>query len=157
MLTPVILILATTSILGVTHQRLSRALERARKMWEQMLHFPEVQGHAELEQVAHDHLSFLIKKVSKRARLLQKAMMVLYISLSLFVGTSVAIGTLVLTRSGNYWIPMLFEILGVGLLFYSTIILIVESRIAAKAVKFETTFVLKVEHLRQSSAVRTTR
>jgi len=148
MLTPVILILATTSILGVTSQRLSRALERARKIWEQILHYPEVQGNSELQKEAHIHLCILIKKVSRRARLLQKAMTILYISLSLFVGTSVAIGSVVLTSSANYWIPMMLEIIGFAMLFYSTVILIIEARISVKAVKQETSFVLSIEKFR---------
>lgn len=148
MLTPVILILATTSILGITSQRLSRALERARKIWEQILHFPEVQGHTQLENEAHQHLSLLIKKVSRRARLLQKAMTILYVSLSLFVGTSIAIGTVFITGSIKYWIPMVLEVTGFGLLFYSTIILIIESRISVRAVKQETSFVLSIDKFR---------
>lgn len=148
MITPVILILATASILGITSQRLSKALERARRMWEQMLHFPEVEGHSELEDEAKSHLSSLIKKVSRRARLLQKAMIVLYITLSLFVGTSVAIGFIALAGSTTYWIPMALEIAGIALMFYSTVILIIEARIAVLSVKQETSFVLEIESFR---------
>lgn len=148
MITPVILILATASILGITSQRLSKALERARRMWEQLLHFPELEGHIELEEEARVHLTSLIKKVSKRARLLQKAMIILYISLSLFVGTSVAIGFIALAGSSTYWIPMAMEVGGIALLFYSTVILILEARIAVRSVKQETEFVLNIENHR---------
>lgn len=145
MITPVILILATGSILGITSQRLSKALERARKMWEQMLRFPEIEGHPELEPEARRHLVVLIKKVTKRARLLQQVMTVLYICLSLFVGSSVAIGFIEVIDVESYWIPMGMEMTGVLLLFYSSIILIIESRLAVFTVKKETDFVMQIE------------
>lgn len=145
MITPVILILATASILGITSQRLSKSLERARRMWEQIIKFPEVESHKELEREAKCHLVSLIKKASKRARLLQHAMTVLYISLSLFVATSAAIGFIFLAGYSIFWIPVLLEVGGIALLLYSTVILIMESRIAVRAVRQETSFVLNIE------------
>lgn len=145
MITPVILILATASILAVTSQRLGKSLDRVRRIWEQIIKFPQVEGNKRLEKESNKHLVSLLKKATKRARLLQQAMTVLYISLSLFVGTSVAIGLIALAGYNIYWIPVALELGGIALLFYSTVILIIESRIAVRAVKEETAFVLCIE------------
>lgn len=148
MLTPAVLITACGSLILTTSQRLGRTIERARKVSEQFekLHQTNVEsGLIKEQQVV---LFNLLRRTARRSRLLQRALMWLYLALSVFVATSVALGIFAVFGQAQVqrqaWIPSVFGIIGTGILFYSSLLLIVESRIAVGAVDDEMDFVLRL-------------
>jgi hypothetical protein len=70
-------------------------------------------------------------------------MTILYISLSLFVATSLAIGIVGVTHLKYTWIPTALGMIGACFLFVSSAILIVESRLTFFTIADEMDFVIE--------------
>lgn len=138
MITPVVLILASGSLILTTSQRLSRSIERTRKLSDAMRNL--VKQHAvtpvpdEELQVLYDQLEI----ASQRARLLQQAMTILYGTVFFFIATCISIAAVFLSRAVYTWLPVALGLTGIVLLFIASIILIRETRIAIVAVQNET-------------------
>ncbi|MES1022857.1 DUF2721 domain-containing protein [Gloeocapsa sp. BRSZ] len=147
MITPAVLITACGSLILTTSQRLGRVIERTRRISEQFEKLPQTKDDI-LVQERQIILLHLLNRATQRSRLLQRALMYLYLTLSIFVATSVAIGIFAVfgqTQLQRYaWIPSLFGMVGTGILFYTSLLLIMESRIAVGAVDDEMDFVLRL-------------
>jgi hypothetical protein len=137
MITPVVLILASGQLILTTSQRLSRVMERTRKLIEWI---KELMKTNPAETSIENEVAALFEQLHKntrRARLLTRSMSVLYITLSIFVATSISIGVVDISKAKYTWIPVSLGIVGAGLLFYASVLLIRESRIALSAVNAE--------------------
>ncbi len=144
MITPAVLILACSSLILATSQRLGRILDRSRLISDQY----EKIALSNHEDVSHQErctlLFHLLTQATRRARLLQTAMTALYLTLGMFVATSFTIGVASAIGIRYAWIPILFGLGGALILLVSGVILIVESRIAARAVNEEMNFYMRV-------------
>lgn len=137
MITPVVLILASGQLIMTTSQRLSRVVERTRKLLDWIKELVKLNA---TEASIENEVTVLFEQLhknTKRARLLTRAMSALYVTLSIFVATSISIGLLDISKAKYTWIPVAFGIVGAGLLFYASILLIKESRLALSAVNTE--------------------
>lgn len=128
MITPAVLILASSSLLITTSSRSIRCIDRVRERAEELEALGK--GTDEGTERRRSHLFAQLEINTRRARLLQKAMSRLYIGISFFIGTSVAIGVVAATRVNIGWIPLLLGFIGAGLLFSASISLIFLSRLA---------------------------
>lgn len=142
MITPVVLILAAGQLILTTSQRLARSVERTRKLSEQ---FEELVSQKELNDttVKRELLYKLLERAARRSRKLQQVMSLLYIALSIFVATSLSIGLLEVFRLMVAWIPVVLGLSGAGFLFYATILLISETRIALGAIDIEMDYLVR--------------
>ncbi|MDQ3291535.1 MAG: DUF2721 domain-containing protein, partial [Bacteroidota bacterium] len=137
-----VLIVASGSLILTTSQRLSRSVERVRNLSDQLrklIIHPEESTWFEDEQSI---LVELIQYASRRSRLLQQSLTTLYITLGTFVAISITIGILEFSGLQHTWVLTMLTILGAGFLFYASILLIVESQIAFRAVNYEMNNVL---------------
>jgi hypothetical protein len=82
--------------------------------------------------------------ITRRARLLHQTMSVLYVTVSLFVATSAMLGYVTIRRSPHTEIPIVLGVVGVALLFYATLLLIAETRIARTMIDAELNFAIRV-------------
>jgi hypothetical protein len=128
MITPAVLILASSSLLITTSSRSIRCVDRVRERAEEL----QTLGQAtDMEtEKRRKHLYAQLEINTRRARLLQKAMSRLYFGISFFIATSVAIGVVSLLHVDIGWIPLVLGFVGAGLLFSASIFLIFESRLA---------------------------
>ena len=133
MITPAVLILATGSLLLTTSQRLSRCIERARKLSVEIDSYSSDGEKASQESLYRDQLLL----TAQRARMLQRSMVCLYTALALFVGCSISMGLLELTHMTVAWIPVSLGLIGALLLLAASGLLIAESRTALRAVTRE--------------------
>lgn len=140
MITPAVLILATGQLILTTSQRLARSMDRARKLADGLEAMKE---KVEQNVKKKEQLFWLLKGTARRSKKLQQAMSVLYIALSLFVCTSVSIGLLEVFDIVQGWIPVTLGLSGVALMFYATILLITETRIALGTVEKEMTYLVE--------------
>jgi hypothetical protein len=142
MITPAVLILATGSLIMTTSQRLSRAIERVRRIAQEFAQIE--QKHVQSGDDARQTILFsLLKKSARRSILLTRAMTYLYISLGLFVATSLAIGIVAVTHLKYTWIPTALGVIGAVFLFLSSAVLIVESRLTFTVIADEVDFVIE--------------
>jgi len=128
MITPAVLILASSSLLITTSSRSIRCVDRVRERAEELEALGK--GHDEGTERRRRHLYKQLEINTRRARLLQKAMGRLYIGISFFIATSVAIGVVSLLHVDVGWIPMVLGFVGAFLLFSASVYLIFESRLA---------------------------
>jgi tetrahydromethanopterin S-methyltransferase subunit E len=140
MLTPAVLILACSSLTVATSSRLGRVIDRTRRLSERFEELASTDTGAVLMDERRAFLFDQLDKATARARLLQKAMTQLYLGLSAFLATSVAIGIDAAIRQDLGWIEVTLGMVGVGLLFYASVLLIRESRIALEAINDEMDF-----------------
>lgn len=138
MIAPVILILACGSLITITSQRLNLVVERCRVLIEQLKELVQ-KSATPSETTATDTklLLFLMDKATHRTRLLQQALTTLYLSLGVFIATSLSLGILDVINSRRTWLPVLLSMLGALMLFYTSVLLITESRIARQAINRE--------------------
>jgi hypothetical protein len=138
MITPAVLILASGSLILTTSSRLIRAVDRVREILPMM------------EQLAADNdakramLMNQLSRTSVRARMLQHTLSLLYTAIGMFVATSVSIGVVALLSLQFAWIPLLLGFVGAGLLFCASMMLIVESRIAIRALYSEMDYITRI-------------
>ncbi|HEX2834917.1 MAG TPA: DUF2721 domain-containing protein [Thermoanaerobaculia bacterium] len=128
MITPAVLILASSSLLITTSSRSIRCVDRVRERAEELQSLG--QGTDEGTEKRRNHLYKQLEINTRRARLLQKAMSRLYFGISFFIATSVSIGVVSLLHVDIGWVPLLLGFIGAGLLFSASVYLIIESRMA---------------------------
>ncbi|MFX9081321.1 hypothetical protein ABTN40_19810, partial [Acinetobacter baumannii] len=73
------------------------------------------------------------------------SMTVFYVALGIFVATSFSIGIVAVSGGTDYnWIPVVLALLGASCLFYGSILLIFEARLALSALHAEMDFLWKL-------------
>src|SRR5215211_4769044 len=97
MITPAVLISACGSMILSTSARLGRVVDRVRALSDRLESMAqrEERGAALTERQASIYQQ--LDKLTSRARILQRCMVIFYLSLGMFVATSVAIGVVPFT------------------------------------------------------------
>ncbi len=142
MITPAVLISACGSMILSTSIRLGRVVDRVRALsdrWEGMTgKGNDREVLRERQEVIFDQLD----KLTSRARILQRSMVAFYLALGIFVATSVAIGLVALKSHPRYNLaPIILGLLGACCLFYGSILLIFEARLALSTIHLEMDFI----------------
>ena len=143
MITPAVLISACGSMILSTSTRLGRVVDRVRNLSDKIedLAAKPLGGVNETEERQAVIFSQL-DKLTSRARILQRAMVCFYLCLGMFVATSVAIGVVAIKPHARYTIvPVLLGLLGACFLFYGSILLIFEARLALSTIHAEMDFI----------------
>ncbi|MBK8146840.1 MAG: DUF2721 domain-containing protein [Acidobacteria bacterium] len=114
MITPALLISATGSIVLSTSTRLGRVIDRVRILEDRLADLITTKDKSEVLLYSRriEVIIDLLDKVTSRSRLLQRAMVVFYWGLAIFVLTSVSIG--IVGIFGIYrWIPIPVGLIGI--------------------------------------------
>jgi len=139
MITPAVLISACGTLIFSTSTRLARIVDRVRGMIRTI-----EQISAEGPDYSNEHLAEVERQIrihTRRSRYIQRSLTCFYISLGLFVGTTVSIGLTTLIRR-LMWLPEVLGIAGTLVLFYGSMMLIAETRLALRSVNSEMEFTL---------------
>ena len=142
MITPAVLISACGSMILSTSSRLGRVVDRVRGLSDRLEAMAEsatpLTDSTERQAVIFQQLD----KLTSRARILQRCMVTFYLSLGMFVATSVAIGVVPFTLNPRYnFIPVVLGLLGACFLFYGSVLLILEARLALSTIHAEMDFI----------------
>lgn len=138
MITPALLISATGSMVLSTSTRLGRVIDRVRQLTCQLedLIMQEDKGKTAHYDKKLEMTFRLLDKVTSRSRILQKAMVAFYNGLGFFVLTSVSIG--IVGILGIYrWFPIPVGLVGILFLFYGSVLMLREARMATDAINSE--------------------
>ncbi|MGI8786371.1 MAG: DUF2721 domain-containing protein [Pyrinomonadaceae bacterium] len=141
MITPALLISATGSLVLSTSTRLGRVVDRVRDLEQRLseLITTEDKSSIPLYEKRLETVVNLLDKVTSRSRILQRANGAFYYGLCLFVLTSVSIG--VVGIIGVYrLIPIPIGIVGILFIFYGSILMLRETRMATAAINAEMDF-----------------
>lgn len=140
MITPAVLISACGSMILSTSTRLGRVVDRVRALADKLeeLALRPASEAGERQAVIFAQLD----KLTSRARILQRAMVSFYLCLGMFVATSVAIGVVAIVGQSRYTlVPVVFGIIGACFLFYGSMLLIFEARLALSTIHAEMDFI----------------
>ncbi|MGH9969094.1 MAG: DUF2721 domain-containing protein [Pyrinomonadaceae bacterium] len=142
MITPAVLISACGSMILSTSVRLGRVVDRVRTLsdrWE------EISAKESISDTIKDRQAVIFEqldKVTSRARLLQRSMVSFYLALGMFVATTVAIGIVAILRNPRYnMVAVVLGMIGACFLFYGSMLLIFEARLALSTIHLEMDFI----------------
>jgi hypothetical protein len=140
MITPAVLISACGSMILSTSHRLGRVVDRVRSLSDKL---EELSSRAVNTTTDRQAIIFAqLDKLTSRARILQRAMVTFYLALGMFVATSVAIGVVAIAGNPRYnLVPVMVGIIGACFLFYGSILLIFEARLALSTIHAEMDFI----------------
>jgi hypothetical protein len=141
MVTPTLLMSATGSLVLSTSTRLGRVIDRVRELEHRLseLILVDDRSAVPLYNKRLDTVVNLLDKVTSRARMLQRAMATFYYGLGFFVLTSVTIAIAAFFNT-NRWLPIPVGIVGIMCLFYGSVLMILETRLATATVNAEMDF-----------------
>jgi hypothetical protein len=145
MITPAVLISACGSMILSTSTRLGRVVDRVRILSERLEEISSRQNGNEIARERQAAIYEQLDKLTSRARLLQRCMVTFYLSLGAFVSTSVAIGVVAISSQLRYTlVPVIFGLIGALFLFYGSMLLIFEARLALSTIHAEMDFVWRL-------------
>jgi hypothetical protein len=149
MITPAVLISASGTLTLSTSNRLARIVDRVRVLHTQAEQLPPWDA-ADFDTLAkRAHIADQFARQSQRIGVLQGAIITLYVAITLFVGSSLAIGLSSAANGWFGWVPAVLGLLGATALFTGAILLIREARFAVKSSYAE------MEYTKQMVARRT--
>lgn len=144
MITPAVLISACGTMILSTSTRLGRVVDRVRALSDKLEELAHGSQDLELFEERRAVIFSQLDKLTSRSRLLQRSMTVFYMALGIFVATSVAIGIAAVTGAVYYWIPVVTGLIGACFLFYGSILLIFEARLALSTIHTEMDFIWRL-------------
>lgn len=141
MVTPALLISATGSLVLSTSTRLGRVVDRVRALEIRLgeMIYAEDKSEIPLYEKRVEVIVDLLDKVTSRSRLLQRAMTTFYYGLMFFILTSVMIAIAGIFNVYR-WMPIPVGIVGIIFLFYGSVLMLRETRMATATVNAEMDF-----------------
>lgn len=141
MITPALLISATGSLVLSTSTRLGRVVDRVRELEKRLSELILTDDKTNillygkrLEVIVH-----LLDKVTSRSRILQRAMSAFYYGLVCFILTSLTIAVAGIFGVAR-WLPIPVGVIGISFLFYGSVLMLRETRLATTTIKAEMDF-----------------
>lgn len=141
MVTPALLISATGSLVLSTSTRLGRVVDRVRALEERLSEviYSEHKEDIPLYDKRVEVIVDLLDKVTSRSRILQRAMAAFYYGLGMFVLTSVTIAAAAFFNTYR-WVPIPVGIVGIMFLFWGSVLMLRETRMATATINAEMDF-----------------
>jgi hypothetical protein len=136
-----VLISASGSMILSTSTRLGRVVDRVRSLSDRLESLPDDDGRVDVLEEKRAMIFDQLDKLTSRSRLLQRALTTFYMSVGVFVATSVAIGVVSFFSARFAFIPVVFGLLGAFFLFYGSMLLVFEARLALSTTHAEMDFI----------------
>ena len=125
-----------------TSSRLGRVVDRVRALSDRLEDMSKTPGDKDSSNERKAVIFDQLDKLTSRARIPQRSLVAFYLGLGMFVATSVAIGVVALFAAPRYpWVPVIFGIIGALFLFYGSMLLILEARLALSTIHAEMDFI----------------
>ena len=141
MITPAVLISASGTMILSTSTRLGRVVDRVRSLSDRLQEHSDGDAKSEFFEEKLAMLYDQLDKLTSRSRLLQRALTTFYLAVGVFVATSVAIGVVAFAGGRGGWIPVAMGLIGAFFLFYGSMLLVFEARLALSTTHAEMDFI----------------
>ncbi|MEP6706837.1 MAG: DUF2721 domain-containing protein [Pyrinomonadaceae bacterium] len=141
MITPAVLISASGTMILSTSTRLGRVVDRVRSLSDRLEELSH--GNPARTEYIEERRAMIfgqLDKLTSRSRLLQRGLTTFYVAVGIFVATSVAIGLVAISGARYGWIPVVLGLIGACFLFYGSMLLIFEARLALSTTHAEMDF-----------------
>ncbi|GAA5513456.1 hypothetical protein Dcar01_02191 [Deinococcus carri] len=145
MITPAVLISGAGTLLMSTSTRLGRATDRVRHLTARFKVLVSEEGRQ--EALARQEKQMIIRqlpRLTRRSRMLQRAMTSLYLAVALLVLTSILIGASSLLERPPGPAPVILALLGAAALAYAALLLSYETRLSARTTQEEMGFLVQI-------------
>jgi hypothetical protein len=143
MITPAVLISASGTLVLSTSNRLGRVVDRIRSLATTAEELPDVSVEPGVVE-KRELISYQVEIQTRRLRMLQSAVIVLYTAIGLLVGASLAVGLSAAAGWALAWVPVGFGLVGASALLFGASVLVRESRLAVKGTLHELDHIWKV-------------
>lgn len=142
MITPAVLISACGALIFSTSTRLARIVDRVRTLSQDLegIFTGKVTEFADERRAEYERQ---LAVHTRRGQIIQRSLTSFYVSLGLLTAATVSISVTALTRAAE-WLPSAFGVAGTLALFYGSMLLIAETRLALRSVTSEMQFVLRL-------------
>jgi hypothetical protein len=147
MITPALLLSACGTFILSTSNRLARVVDRIRALAQSVEELSSPHREVELREERIFHGREEIKLQSRRLRMLQWALTLLYLAAVSFVCTSIAIGLVSTVKFFYFWVPVVAGVFGACCMLVAAVMLLVEARKAVRDLYEETEFHRRVTRL----------
>lgn len=139
--TPAFLISAVGSLVLSTSTRLGRVVDRVRHLEDRLsdIIYTENKEEIPLYDKRVEVIVDLLDKVTSRSRILQRALAAFYYGLVFFILTSVVIAVVGLFNIYR-WLPIPVGIVGIIFIFYGSLLMLRETRMATATINAEMDF-----------------
>ena len=144
MITPAVLISASGTMILSTSTRLGRVVDRVRSLSDRLQELPNDDTTTEFLEEKRAMLFDQLDKLTSRSRLLQRALTTFYLAVGVFVATSVAIGVVSFFGGRFGWVPVTMGLIGSFFLFYGSMLLVFEARLALSTTHAEMDFIWRI-------------
>ena len=142
MITPAVLISASGTMILSTSTRLGRVVDRVRSLSDRLQELAAGDSADEFHEERRAMLYDQLDKLTSRSRLLQRALTTFYVAVGVFVATSVAIGVASFASGPRFAVvPVVLGLIGAFFLFYGSMLLIFEARLALSTTHAEMDFI----------------
>ena len=141
MITPAVLISASGTMILSTSTRLGRVVDRVRSLSDRLQSLPDDDVKVEFLEEKRAMIFDQLDKLTSRSRLLQRALTTFYLAVGVFVATSVAIGVVSFFGARFTVIPVVLGLIGACFLFYGSMLLVFEARLALSTTHAEMDFI----------------
>jgi hypothetical protein len=141
MITPAVLISASGTMILSTSTRLGRVVDRVRSLSDRLQSLSDDEAKLDFLEEKRVMLFDQLDKLTSRSRLLQRALTTFYLAVGIFVATSVAIGVVSFFSARFAVIPVALGLLGASFLFYGSMLLVFEARLALSTTHAEMDFI----------------
>ena len=141
MITPAVLISASGTMILSTSSRLGRVVDRVRSLSDRLQELSRNESDSDFAEERRAMLFDQLDKLTSRSRLLQRALTTFYLAVGVFVATSVAIGVVAFSGARFGWIPVAMGLIGAFFLFYGSMLLVFEARLALSTTHAEMDFI----------------
>jgi len=141
MITPAVLISASGTMILSTSTRLGRVVDRVRSLSDRLQELSGGESETDFAEERRAMLFDQLDKLTSRSRLLQRALTTFYLAVGVFVATSVAIGVVAFSGARFGWIPVAMGLIGAFFLFYGSMLLVFEARLALSTTHAEMDFI----------------
>jgi hypothetical protein len=143
MITPAVLISASGTLTLSTSNRLGRVVDRIRVLQSEAEELkPDALDPETVEK--RTLISGQLAHLTVRIHFLQTAITILYVAIGLLVGTSIAIGASATANWAFGWLPVGMGLLGATALFFASMLLVREARLAVRSTLLEVEYVKRV-------------
>ena len=148
LIAPALLISACGTFILSTSNRLTRVVDRVRVLSDRMeLLASGKSSDLVLREERQDTFGAQLHLMSERARLLQRALQLLYVASGTFVGSSLAMGVEASTGVLPNWLPAVIALAGSLVLLLACVFLVLEARRQATSMRQEMNFLRRLlEH-----------
>jgi len=141
MITPAVLISASGTLILSSSTRLGRVVDRVRSVSDRLQELSRDDTSADFLEERRVMLFGQLDKLTSRSRLLQRGLTTFYLAVGVFVASSVAIGVVSFFGGRFSWIPVVLGLIGAVFLFYGSMLLVFEARLALSTTHAEMDFI----------------